>query len=100
MEIIEIIAQESGERIDALLARSEDSLTRSAAQKLLDAGKVCVNGKAVRKNYKCQNGDLPLTGAVAFQQFRNIAFHISTHNSLLFSSWFGLGMKDHRADRR
>ena len=47
-----------------------------------------------------QNGDLPLTGAVAFQQFRNIAFHISTHNSLLFSSWFGLGMKDHRADRR
>ena len=40
MEIIEIIAQESGERIDALLARSEDSLTRSAAQKLLDAGKV------------------------------------------------------------
>ena len=38
MEIIEIIAQESGERIDALLARSEDSLTRSAAQKLLDAG--------------------------------------------------------------
>ena len=57
MEIIEIIAQESGERIDALLARSEDSLTRSAAQKLLDAGKVCVNGKAVRKNYKCQSGD-------------------------------------------
>ena len=57
MEIIEIIAQESGERIDALLARSEATLTRSAAQKLLDAGKVCVNGKAVRKNYKCQSGD-------------------------------------------
>ena len=57
MEIIEIIAQESGERIDALLARSEPALTRSAAQKLLDAGKVCVNGKAVRKNYKCQSGD-------------------------------------------
>ena len=57
MEIIEIIAQESGERIDALLARSEATLTRSAAQKLLDAGKVSVNGKAVRKNYKCQSGD-------------------------------------------
>ena len=57
MEIIEIIAQESGERIDALLARSEAALTRSAAQKLLDAGKVSVNGKAVRKNYKCQSGD-------------------------------------------
>ncbi len=58
MEIIEIIAQESGERIDALLARSEANLTRSAAQKLLDAGKVSVNGKAVRKNYKCQTGDM------------------------------------------
>ena len=57
MEIIEIIAQESGERIDALLARSEATLTRSAAQKLLDAGKVSVNGKPVRKNYKCQSGD-------------------------------------------
>ena len=57
MEIIEIIAQESGERIDALLARSEETLTRSAAQKLLDAGQVSVNGKAVRKNYKCQSGD-------------------------------------------
>ena len=57
MEFIEIIAQESGERIDALLARSEANLTRSAAQKLLDAGKVSVNGKAVKKNYKCQSGD-------------------------------------------
>lgn len=57
MEIIEIIAQESGERIDALLARSEATLTRSAAQKLLDAGKVSVNGKPVRKKYKCQSGD-------------------------------------------
>lgn len=54
---IKINVQESGERIDALLARFVPELTRSAAQKLLDGGEVAVNGKAVRKNYKCALGD-------------------------------------------
>lgn len=54
---IKICVEESGERIDALLARFVPELTRSAAQKLLDNGEVAVNGKAVRKNYKCAVGD-------------------------------------------
>lgn len=56
--IIELTVQESGERIDALLARSIEELTRSAAQRLLDEGAVFVNGSAVKKNYKCVQGDL------------------------------------------
>ena len=40
MEILVIEATESAERIDALLARSVEGLTRSAAQRLLEQGAV------------------------------------------------------------
>ncbi len=50
--------QESGERIDALLARlSPEPLSRSAAAKLLAAGQVTVNGAAAAKNYRASAGD-------------------------------------------
>ena len=55
---IELTVQESGERIDALLARSMEGLTRSAAQRLVNDGEVFVNGSPVRKNYKCRSGDV------------------------------------------
>lgn len=55
--IIEICEQESGERIDALLAQSAEGLSRSAAQNLLNAGAVFVNGRAVKKNYRVCTGD-------------------------------------------
>ena len=55
--IIVIIAQESADRIDALLAQNVPELTRSAAQRLLDAGAVSVDGRPVKKNYKCSAGD-------------------------------------------
>ena len=55
--IIVIIAQESADRIDALLAQNVPGLTRSAAQRLLDAGAVSVDGRPVKKNYKCSAGD-------------------------------------------
>ena len=45
-----ITARESGERIDALLARSVEELTRSAAQHLLEDGRVTLDGLPVRKN--------------------------------------------------
>lgn len=50
--------QESGERIDALLARlSPEPLSRSAAAKLLESGAVLVNGAAAAKNYRVRAGD-------------------------------------------
>ncbi len=55
---LEILVQEGGERIDALLARlSETSLSRSAAAKLLEAGLVQVNGKPAAKNYRPRAGE-------------------------------------------
>ena len=45
--IVTIVAEESGDRVDALLARSMDSLTRSAAQRLIEDGAVLLGGKAV-----------------------------------------------------
>lgn len=56
-DIIIIRAEESGERIDALLARNVEGLSRSAAQRLIDEGCVSVNGKSPKKNYKCTAGD-------------------------------------------
>ena len=56
-EILLIQAEESGERIDALLAHTVEGLSRSAAQRLLEEGYVLLHGQPVRKNYKCAAGD-------------------------------------------
>lgn len=56
--IITVTALESGERIDALLARSVQGLSRSAAQRLMEDGQVTLDGVPVRKNYKCSAGDV------------------------------------------
>ena len=57
METLEFTAETAGERVDALLPRISEGLTRSAAQKLLDVGAVLVNGHAVRKNHRVAAGD-------------------------------------------
>ena len=56
-EILSVMAEESGERIDALLARSVEDLSRSAAQRLLDAGLVLLNGRPIPKSRRCQAGE-------------------------------------------
>lgn len=53
-EHIEITAEESGERIDALLARLVPELTRSAAQRLLEEGLVTLGGVPVKKNRRTE----------------------------------------------
>ena len=55
--LLSIQAKESGERIDALLARTVEDLTRSAAQHLLEEGFVTLDGAPVKKNYKVRAGD-------------------------------------------
>lgn len=55
--VIELTVRESGERIDALLARCVPSLTRSAAARLADAGAVLINGETVKKNRRVEVGD-------------------------------------------
>ena len=51
-----ILAEESGERIDALLARSIDGLSRSAAQRLIEQGALTYHGEPVKKNLKTTAG--------------------------------------------
>ena len=57
-EILSIIAEESGERIDALLSRTIEGLSRSAAQRLIEKGAVLLNGLPVQKNTRCRTGDI------------------------------------------
>ena len=52
-----LIADISGERLDAFVARTAEGLTRSAAQRLIEDGCVTRNGKPGKKNDKLNIGD-------------------------------------------
>ena len=56
-EILQITAEESGERIDALLARILPELSRSAVQRMLEEGRVSLSGRPVKKNYRATAGE-------------------------------------------
>ena len=53
-----VTAEESGERIDALLARVLEGCSRSAAQRLLEEERVRLNGRPLRKSAKVNAGDV------------------------------------------
>ncbi|MDR2616097.1 MAG: RluA family pseudouridine synthase [Oscillospiraceae bacterium] len=55
MEITALDA-DAGERLDILLARRAPELTRSAAQRLLESGRVTLSGVAARKNDRARPG--------------------------------------------
>ncbi len=52
-----LIADISGERLDAFLARSVETISRSGAQKLIEKGCVTKNGAPGKKNDKLTEGD-------------------------------------------
>ncbi len=56
-ERILISAEESGERIDALLAHIYPSLSRTLIQKCIDSGGITLNGKQTKKNARPVTGD-------------------------------------------
>ena len=47
-----------GKRLDVFLSETEEELTRSQAQKLLQDGFVLVNGATTAKNYKLRRDDI------------------------------------------
>ena len=51
-----LYADTAGERLDAFLARAAEGLTRSSAQRLVEAGCVTVDGKPAKKNHKLTVG--------------------------------------------
>ena len=55
--LITITAEESGERIDALLTRAMPSLSRSQVQKLMEQGMVTQGGRSLKKNHRCTAGE-------------------------------------------
>ena len=55
---MQLIADRSGERLDAFLARSAEGLSRSAAQRCIEEGLVKRNGKPAKKNDRLEPGDV------------------------------------------
>ena len=56
-ETLILTADQAGERVDVFLSRNIETMTRSAAAKLLEEGAVLLCGKPVKKNYKMCLGD-------------------------------------------
>lgn len=58
METIEIVVAEGGERIDRYLAQQRPDMSRAVVQRLIAAGQVTLNGRAVRaSSQRVQVGD-------------------------------------------
>ena len=57
---VTLTPEQGGQRADQFLAAALDGLTRSAAQKLLEEGRVICQGKALKKNDRLKEG-IPLT---------------------------------------
>mgnify|MGYP004535506463 FL=1 len=53
-----LTADTSGERLDAVLARSMEGMSRSAVQRLIEDGNVLRGGKRCRKNDRLEPGDV------------------------------------------
>jgi len=52
-----VFCETDGERLDVFLTANLSGLTRSAAQKLLDAGRVTLGGISLRKNHRTARGE-------------------------------------------
>ena len=52
----EVVADRSGERLDVFVARALPSLTRSRARRLIDEGRVLVDGSRARASAKVEEG--------------------------------------------
>lgn len=55
--LIKATLEDAGARLDSFLARSIENTSRSAAQQLIDDGRVTLRGKAVKSSYKVAEGD-------------------------------------------
>lgn len=54
---LEVSLEDASKRLDVFTAESIDTLTRSNCQKLIDEGKIIVNGKPSKANYKVKSND-------------------------------------------
>jgi len=52
------IVSDNGKRLDAYIASTNEEITRTAAQRLIEQGQVLVNGKKQKVSYKVSEGDI------------------------------------------
>lgn len=55
--LIKAMLEDAGARLDSFLARRMENTSRSAAQQLIDDGRVTLRGKAVKSSYKVAEND-------------------------------------------
>lgn len=58
--VVELCSDVSDVRIDAWIPQKNDRLSRSYVQKLIEEGRVIVNGRNTKANYKLKTGDIVL----------------------------------------
>ena len=58
LNTIKIRSDKDGERLDVFIADSLPDITRSAAQRLIEAGNVTIGGEPVRKNRRTSHGEV------------------------------------------
>ncbi len=56
--IIRVSDENIGERIDKVICSAVDGMSRSAVQKIIDEGNVCVGEIVISKNYKARKDDI------------------------------------------
>jgi len=52
------IIEESNLRLDKEIAKVKNTLSRMAIQRMIEEGKILVNGKSVKSSYKVSSGDI------------------------------------------
>ena len=55
--LIRASSEDAGARLDSFLAKSMENTSRSAAQQLIDEGRVTLRGKSVKSSYKVAEND-------------------------------------------
>ena len=65
-------------RADSILAAAVEGLTRSAAQRWLEEGRVTKDGTPIKKNTRLQPGDVPVTYADTSALERDFGFKPTT----------------------
>lgn len=101
-ELIELLAGPDQERLDRFLAGQVPDLSRSAAQRLIDEGRVTVNGEPARSSYKVRAGDqvvVLLPGDDGVQELRpeSIPLHVVYEDDALLVVDKPAGMVVHPA---
>ena len=52
-----VLEEDKGQRLDTYIAKIDENITRTSAQRLIEEENILVNGKKQKVSYKIQNND-------------------------------------------